>query len=171
MFPFELSEVKDHKVNLVCRSLLILALSFMGLSSMYFLISYDFPPVLTYYLALGSLFNCFLFLALYLIPMRFYHFHIVISSLFFSINLCLYLILGIYFIRFDYSLILIILSFLISFILLILIFCPYLKKWSKLEKKEDEYTRSQVNFLAFNECINIFFFILIYLFFTLIILL
>ena len=111
--------------------------------------------------------NIFL-IGLFVLDMNSYKSHITMTSLFYVMNFICYTTLGFVALK-NYSLNhlwLVLLSFFISFSILVSMFSPLISSWYKLKKEEKKgeevFTRGKVFILAFIEWINIFVYLLIY---------
>lgn len=166
-FPFEMESNKDYKMGLIFRILFGIFISCSTINILYlFIFHYDSnfnTRFIGGVLILGSL----MLLGMFLISTKLYKGHIFVSSSFFVLNALGYILYGVYGINYQLPLYLIVISFIIGFILLLLMFSPLLLDWFKLNKKEENdeiiTSRLKFNLLAFNEWINIIFFILIIL--------
>lgn len=159
VFPFELESKNDVRLTFFYRIFLSLFIISCCVDGLYlFFFHYD-----SYFTSkfLGGIFilSCLMNLGMNLISTKIYKGHIVISSLFFTLNFSSYVLLGIVTLinKFDsYPLWLSIVSFIISGILLIMMFSPVLKNWFKLDVNETEVKRKKFNLFVFTEWINIF---------------
>lgn len=166
-FPYEL-KVDDWKVNLCFSSSLSIGIGLLCILSLYNFY-YSFP-----YSFIGKslgveliITNIFL-IGLFVLDMKSYKSHIVLTSLFYVMNFICYTTLGFVTLK-NYSinhLWMMLVSFFISFSILMSMFTPLISSWYKLKKEEknslETYSRGRIFILAFLEWMNILVYLLIY---------
>lgn len=162
-FPFEMESKKDSKITLLFRILLGVFICISCIDVLYLLIFHYDSNFNSRFLGGMLILEAFMILGVFLVSTQLYKGHIIVSSLLFVLNSFSYIVLGYNSLINNHPLWVSIVSFIIGFILLIIMFSPLLKDWFKITRKvendEETTSRMKINLFVFNEWINILFYI------------
>ncbi|MGN1295313.1 MAG: hypothetical protein ACI4U5_02785 [Bacilli bacterium] len=166
-FPYEL-KVDEWKLNLCSGTILSIGIGMLCVLSLYNFFYSNNYSFIGKSLGVELIITNIFLLGLFVLDMKSYKSHIVLTSLFYVMNFICYTTLGFVAIK-NYSinhLWLVLVAFFISFSILVSMFSPLISSWYKLKKEEKKgeevYTRGKIFILAFLEWINILVYLLIY---------
>lgn len=157
-FPFEMIS-KRNNFNLLFRILLAIFISLSCIDILYLFIYHFDSDFLSRFIGIVLILEALMLLGLFLVSSILYKGHILISSLFFVLNIISFILIGYKGIVEKGELWISIIAFIVSFIELIIIFLPQLKNWYKLEINDEQYIKPKFNLYVFFEWINIITFI------------
>ena len=164
VFPFEMESKKDPKLTMFFRILLAIFISFSCVDILILLIFQMNSNFNSRFLGGILILESMMLLGTFLISTKSYKGHIFVSSVFFGLNFISYILLGYNSLLNGKPLVISIISFIIGFILLIIMLSPLLKDWFKLDKREENEeiitSRKKVNLYVINEWSNVILFII-----------
>ena len=161
-FPFEMIS-KRNSFNLLFRIILGIFISLSCIDILYLFIYHFDSNFLSRFIGIILILEALMLLGLFLISTILYKGHILVSSVFFVLNIVSFILIGYRGIIEEYPIWISVVCFIISLVELVIVFLPQLKNWYKI-KKED--TKVNFSLFIFFEWINIFTFILSLILYT-----